>query len=566
MTDAAAPTPPSEMDTKVSVPDSAEQVTTAEALHAAKLEIVKLLNQKRTEAGVEKLEFSSTVSASADKHCQEMVANGTLSHWDLAGRKPYQRHFEGGSRHHIDERVGGDDAVEGASFETTSEKAMEMMKGLHEDFAKTGEASRALAPGHTHVGIGVALNETHFRYVEVYVARYVDIEPESLQNVQSLDHVIKGKVMGGLAGSGRGKWGPIACVVYREPPPTPMSVDDLATLDAYEDFSEQRAAVTWPWQMTFNAEDGSFEVPIAFDSVEEGQYYVMLYVREDPDTIPYDEMVEGIAIPGEGFVESTGIMLSYEGPTLVRAPDEGAGSSSSMLDESATGSMEAPIVDIVVVTESSPPGTVEQLLGAGYETKSVGNNTVPGATAGLSLYFQKSRDPTQAPITHVSFVTGDEAQLPAPEGLTLLAGGTSLGSGPNVADVAADGGAAEEVARTEARAAALTALLDVNGNGGAAVNNGLLAELVWESDDVRSSLENVHIDPSAVRAYLEANVDGTSRYVFGHCRLRITLLGLLRSQVLCLHAHLSPVFSRILPFSVFFFSSLLLFFSSSSSF
>jgi hypothetical protein len=206
------------------------------------------------------------------------------------------------------------------------------------------------------------------------------------------------------------------------------------------------------------------------------------------------------------------------------------------------------------------------LLGAGYETKSVGNNTVPGATAGLSLYFQKSRDPTQAPITHVSFVTGDEAQLPAPEGLTLLAGGTSLGSGPNVADVAADGGAAEEVARTEARAAALTALLDVNGNGGAAVNNGLLAELVWESDDVRSSLENVHIDPSAVRAYLEANVDGTSRYVFGHCRLRITLLGLLRSQVLCLHAHLSPVFSRILPFSVFFFSSLLLFFSLLSSF
>jgi hypothetical protein len=141
-----------------------------------------------------------------------------------------------------------------------------------------------------------------------------------------------------------------------------------------------------------------------------------------------------------------------------------------------------------------------------------------------------------------------------------LAGGTSLGSGPNVADVAADGGAAEEVARTEARAAALTALLDVNGNGGAAVNNGLLAELVWESDDVRSSLENVHIDPSAVRAYLEANVDGTSRYVFGHCRLRITLLGLLRSQVSGLMSPCSP-FSRILPYSPFF--CFLLFFSSS---
>ena len=311
------PSPPvEEGEQKVPVADTSAEISAVEELHAAKLEIVKLLNAKRAEAGVPALEFDSNVSAAADKHCQEMVSNGTLSHWDSAGRKPYQRYFEGGSRDHIDERVGGDDAVEGASFETSSDKTFEMMKGLHEDFAKTGEASRALAPGHTHVGIGVALNATHFRYVEIYVARYVEIDTDSLNTIQGVDTIIKGKVIGGLASGRSGKWGPIACVVYRETTPTPMSVDDLATLDAYEDFSEQRAAVTWPWEMTFNEADGSFEVPISFDSVEEGQYYVMLYVREDPTTIPYNEMAEGLAIPGEGFVEATGIMLNYNGCVL----------------------------------------------------------------------------------------------------------------------------------------------------------------------------------------------------------------------------------------------------------
>lgn len=507
------PAAPAEESTeqKVPVANTSDEVAVQEELHAAKLEIVKLLNSKRAEAGVSPLEFDSVVSASADKHCQEMVANGTLSHWDLAGRKPYQRHFEGGSCHHIDERVGGDDAVEGASFDTSSGRALEMMKGLHEDFAKTGEASRALAPGHTHVGIGVALSETHFRYVEVYVARYVEIDSESLTQVKSLDHTIKGKVISGLSNGRSGKWGPIACVVYREPPPTPMSIDDLATLDAYEDFSEQRAAVTWPWQMTFNPEDGSFEFPINFDSLEKGQYYVMLYVREDPDTIPYGEMVEGIAIPGDGFVESTGVMLTYDGPAVQRGGESGSGSG-NLVDESLTGTMEAPITSVVVVTQASEPDLVERLVGDGYETRSVGGGA-EAATDGLQLYFLKSRDPTLKPVTSLHYVTGNEAELPAPDGMEVLP--ISIGSGPNIADIPEDGGAANEAKARDDRIAALKNLLNasassIGSENGDVVNNGVIAELVWESDDMRSSLESVNIDPSAVRAHLETDVESTS--------------------------------------------------------
>ena len=41
-------------------------------------------------------------------------------------------------------------------------------------------------------------------------------------------------------------------------------------------------------------------------------------------------------------------------------------------------------------------------------------------------------------------------------------------------------------------------------------SNGTLAEMVWESETIRSSLEDVGIDPSSLRAYLEKDVDGTS--------------------------------------------------------
>ena len=508
---------PDEGEQKVPVAESTDQISKTEELHAAKLEIVKLLNAKRAAAGVPPLEFDSLVSTTADKHCQEMVSNGTLSHWDSAGRKPYQRYFEGGSRDHIDERVGGDDAVEGASFEATPEKALEMMKGLHEDFAQTGEASRALAPGHTHVGIGVALNETHFRYIEIYVARYVEIDAASLTPVEGVDAVLKGKVLGGLASGRSGKWGPIACVVYRETVPTPMSVDDLATLDAYEDFSEQRAAVTWPWEMTFDAADGSFEIPISFDVVEEGQYYVMLYVREDPETIPYTEMAEGLAIPGEGFVEATGVMLTYSGPTISRNGDDVIQGDGAVLDDVTGGATEAPIVDVQVVTEASEPTLAERLVREGYQTQSVGNGTPEGVAPGLQLFFLRSRDPTSRPITSITFVTGDDVEpnLEAlPAGAEVV--GTSLGLPPSEEEAAAAAAAASPTNADdngkEARIQALTALLAAAGAAdvGQEASNGTMAEIVWESEDVRSSLEDAGVNPSAVRAFLERNVDGTS--------------------------------------------------------
>ena len=492
--------------TKMSAPTSKEEANEEEEIQAAKLEILKLLNQKREAAGVAPLEIDSLVSEAADKHCREMVQNGTLSHWDLNGRKPYQRYFASGCRHHVDERVGGDDAVEGNTFDVDPENMLKKMTQLHEDFAQTGESARALAPGHTHVGIGVAMSETHFRYVEVYVAKYVEIDQESTADLTSIDATLTGRMS--VAAGRDGNWGPIACVVYREPHPKPLSLDDLATLDAYEDFSESRAAVTWPWEMTFDQSDGSFTIPIAFDEVESGQYYVMLYVRDNADTIPYDEMAEGLAIPGQGFVESTGIMLTYNGETLRRnaALPSGQAVAGGITEGS---SMEAPITDIVVVTSNSEPGLASRLEGEGYQSQTVGARESSEAAFDLGFYFLRSRDPEAVPITGISFVSGDTVELDAPEGFEVLSvplGRSSSDSEGKGEDVSVEGKSDSSGQRAE-RESAIRAIFQDEGE---AATNGKLAELIWEREELRNGLESVGIDPAAIRGFLEQDVDATS--------------------------------------------------------
>ena len=77
----------------------------------------------------------------------------------------------------------------------------------------------------------------------------------------------------------------------------------------------------------------------------------------------------------------------------------------------------------------------------------------------------------------------------------------------------------EEV-KTAARLAALTSMVNEAAGAGdgaagygaaaAAVSNGKLAEIVWESENIRSSLENVGLNPSLVRDWLENEIDGVS--------------------------------------------------------
>ena len=140
-----------------------------------------LLNQvniERADAGVRPLRLDSLACQVAEKHATEMARNNFLSHWGLDGRKPYHRYSF----------AGGVDAIQenGSALNTTTPIAlaevpihlMSLHRSMHDEVAPAdGHRKTILNPVHTHVGFGYADYGSCVRLCELYVARYVAIDP-----------------------------------------------------------------------------------------------------------------------------------------------------------------------------------------------------------------------------------------------------------------------------------------------------------------------------------------------------------------------------------------------------
>ncbi len=64
--------------------------------------------------------------------------------------------------------------------------------------------------------------------------------------------------------------------------------------------------------------DGAFQFPVRLPRLEPGFYYLQLFIRRDPEDIPYKTRIDGLEVPGEGTVCAAG--LSQARPSLIAAP------------------------------------------------------------------------------------------------------------------------------------------------------------------------------------------------------------------------------------------------------
>ena len=252
---------------------------------------LELVNDGRTT----KLAHDEKVSKLAQAYAEKMAESGSLSHGS-DGQKPYQRYGLGGVRDHIIERIAGQDV----DFGEVSEASMRsLVHKARESIAGREEAGPAMDPAATHVGFGAAVTATHFRYVEVILFRYVDLDevscPETLQFPQI--H-LSGTML-------RPNFGPYAAMVYYDAFTDEPTFDDELF---YDDFSEDRLLVVWPWNFDFHTTDGSFTASIELPSLRPGTYYIQLFVRKDPASIPYAGEVDGVEIPGSSIC-ATGLVL-----------------------------------------------------------------------------------------------------------------------------------------------------------------------------------------------------------------------------------------------------------------
>src|SRR5438105_129817 len=151
---------------------------TDEQLPLAREQLLNQLNAERSSAGLNELKLDDLACAVANQHARDMATGGFLSHWGSDGRKPYHRYSFAGGTAAIQENCSAAEGLPSISPVPVLNDLHDMHKSmLDETPPDDGHRKTILSPFHTHVGFGIALNSRSLRLDELYLARYVELDP-----------------------------------------------------------------------------------------------------------------------------------------------------------------------------------------------------------------------------------------------------------------------------------------------------------------------------------------------------------------------------------------------------
>ena len=252
--------------------------------------LLSMVNDERTEAGLSNLKLDQLACNVAQQHAIEMAENDFLSHWDLEGLKPYHRYsFAGGTDANAENDASADysKAIEADEMPFA---VVRMHITMHDEVPPNdGHRQTMLTPQHTHVGFGMAWRGLHIRLCEVYVSRYVSIDPYPFINRPQGRFILSGGVLDP-------KHSVEALEVYYEPPPSPPSKSWLQTPRRYglpQDHTQFYKKL--PGHKTYD--DGStgsievlgrrFSVPVELSHKQPGIYTLVVWIKGSETEHPF---------------------------------------------------------------------------------------------------------------------------------------------------------------------------------------------------------------------------------------------------------------------------------------
>lgn len=244
-----------------------------------------LLNQvniERAEAGLRPLKLDSLACTVAEQHATEMARNNFLSHWGLDGRKPYHRYsFAGGI-----EAIQENDAALNSSTPIVSDEVPIHLMSLHRSMYEEappddGHRKTILNPWHTHVGFGYADYGLCVRLCELYVARYVAIDPYAVTASPGGRIVLSGRLL-------EPTYSLEGIDVFYEPLPAPPDRAWLRIPRPYG-LPDERESLLPKLRPNYFYEDGSkgsielqgrvrFQAPILLSRKEPGIYTAVVWI------------------------------------------------------------------------------------------------------------------------------------------------------------------------------------------------------------------------------------------------------------------------------------------------
>ena len=143
-----------------------------------RVNLLQLVNEERAVAKVQALEFDDLATRVASAHAEDMATGEFASHWGRTGLKPYQRYSLAGGYHATQENVSAADNTWSTKFADLKQDTSYLHVRLYQEQPPNdGHRKTILAPQHTHVGFGIAVEKLRLRVVELFVSKYIEFEP-----------------------------------------------------------------------------------------------------------------------------------------------------------------------------------------------------------------------------------------------------------------------------------------------------------------------------------------------------------------------------------------------------
>lgn len=159
-------------------------------------QLLKLVNEERASAGLSQLAFDNLAARVASEHAADMVKHSFLSHWGSDGRKFYHRYSFAGGTDAAQENASAAEYIQSATPAAVINDLRDMhISMLEETPPDDGHRKTILDPFHTHVGFGIALQEKSLRLDELYLARYVRLDPLPRQAKRKSTVIVTGNLL-----------------------------------------------------------------------------------------------------------------------------------------------------------------------------------------------------------------------------------------------------------------------------------------------------------------------------------------------------------------------------------
>jgi uncharacterized protein YkwD len=248
--------------------------------------LLELVNTERSQAGLSALELDDLACKVANDHARDMATGRFLSHWGRDGRKPYQRYSFAGGIDAIQENVSAADNILSVTPNGVAGDLVDMHATMFgETPPNDGHRQAILASQHTHAGFGIALNGHSLRLSELYVSRYIEVNPFPRQAKRQATVVLTGKLL-------NPKHFLHEVDVFYEPLPTPPAADWLRTPRGYalpDEYVGLRPQAphgahygdgsTGDYEWNSN---GKFRVPAKLSRDVPGIYTIVFWLRRVP--------------------------------------------------------------------------------------------------------------------------------------------------------------------------------------------------------------------------------------------------------------------------------------------